>query len=322
MKILIADDEALSRKLLEKILQRAGYDVIAVENGRLAAEQLCQPEGPRLALLDWMMPELDGPGVCREVRRHRKLSYVHMILLTSKESKEDIVQGLQSGADDYLIKPCDPEELKARLRTGLRILDLEEKLIEAREDMRFKATHDPLTSLFNRGVILDLLGRELARTYREKGCTTLLLGDVDLFKNVNDTYGHAAGDDVLQEIARRLLASVRSYDFVGRYGGEEFLIVLNSCNATFAFARAEEIRRAVASNAVQTTRGPIRVTMSFGLLSSADWGVRPVEELLHEIDAALYASKASGRNCSSIARPKTPCAAQQLPLHAPSGRTH
>jgi two-component system cell cycle response regulator len=124
MKILIADDEALSRKLLEKILQRAGYDVIAVENGRLAAEQLCQPEGPRLALLDWMMPELDGPGVCREVRRRRKLSYVHMILLTSKESKEDIVQGLQSGADDYLIKPCDPEELKARLRTGLRILDL------------------------------------------------------------------------------------------------------------------------------------------------------------------------------------------------------
>jgi len=322
MKILIADDETLSRKLLEKILQRAGYDVIAVENGRLAAEQLCQPEGPRLALLDWMMPELDGPGVCREVRRRRKLSYVHMILLTSKESKEDIVQGLQSGADDYLIKPCDPEELKARLRTGLRILDLEEKLVEAREDMRFKATHDPLTSLFNRGVILDLLGRELARTYREKGCTTLLLGDVDHFKIVNDTYGHAAGDDVLQEIARRLLASVRSYDFVGRYGGEEFLIVLNSCNATFAFARAEEIRRAVANIAVQTTRGPIRVTMSFGLLSSADWGVRPLEELLHETDAALYASKASGRNCSSIARPKTSCAAQQLPLHAPSGRTH
>jgi two-component system cell cycle response regulator len=321
MKILIADDETLSRKLLEKILQRAGYDVIAVENGRLAAEQLCQPEGPRLALLDWMMPELDGPGVCREVRRRRKLSYVHMILLTSKESKEDILQGLQSGADDYLIKPCDPEELKARLRTGLRILDLEDKLVEAREEMRFKATHDPLTSLFNRGVILDLLGRELARTSREKGCTTLLLGDVDHFKDVNDTYGHAAGDDVLREIARRLLASVRSYDFVGRYGGEEFLIVLNSCNATFAFARAEEIRRAVANTAVQTTRGPVRVTMSFGLLSSADWGVRAVEELLHETDAALYASKAAGRNCSSIARPKMSGAAQELPLHAPSSRT-
>jgi two-component system cell cycle response regulator len=320
MKILVADDETLSRKLLQKILQHAGYEVIAVENGRLAAEQLCQPGGPRLALLDWMMPELDGPGVCLEVRNHRELLYVYMIVLTSKESKQDIVQGLQSGADDYLIKPWDPNELKARLRTGIRILELEDKLVQAREEMRFKATHDPLTGLFNRGVIMDLLGRELARTYREKGCTTLLLGDVDLFKEVNDTYGHVVGDEVLQEVARRLLASVRSYDFVGRYGGEEFLVVLNNCNATFAFARAEEIRRAVASNAVQTVRGPIKITMSFGLLSSADWGVRPVEELLQEADAALYASKASGRNCTGIARPKISGAAQELPLHVPSSR--
>jgi len=321
MKILIADDEALSRKLLEKILQRSGYDVIAVENGRQAAEQLCQPDGPRLALLDWMMPELDGPGVCREVRRHRKLSYVHMILLTSKESKQHIVQGLQSGADDYVVKPCDPQELEARLRTGLRILELEDQLVEAREDMRFKASHDPLTGLFNRGVIMDLLGRELARTHREQGCTTMLLGDVDHFKKVNDAYGHAAGDDVLREVARRLLSSVRSYDFVGRFGGEEFLIVLNNCNASFAFARAEQIRKAVANSPVQTSRGPVAVTMSFGVLSSADWGVRPVEELLHETDLALYASKAAGRNCCRVANPQESGAAAELSLQAPPSRT-
>jgi diguanylate cyclase (GGDEF)-like protein len=321
MNILIADDDRLSRKLLEKILQHAGYDVIVVENGRQAAEQLCQPDGPRLALLDWMMPELDGPGVCRVVRRRRKLSYVHMILLTSKESKQDVVQGLQSGADDYLIKPCDPEELKARLRTGQRILELEDKLVEAREDMRFKATHDTLTGLFNRGVILDLLGRELVRTQREQGCTSILMSDVDHFKKVNDTYGHMVGDEVLKEIARRLLASVRSYDFVGRYGGEEFLIVLNNCGASFAFARAEEIRKAVANCPVETTRGPVSATMSFGVLSSKDWGVRPLEELLRETDAALYAAKTAGRNCCKVAKRNSALQAALAPPLASPGRT-
>ena len=303
MKILIADDEAISRKLLEKILQRAGYEVMAVENGSLAADQLCRPDGPRMALLDWMMPGLDGPSVCRVVRGDRKLNYVYMILLTSKESKQDIVLGLKSGADDYLIKPCDAEELKARLRSGLRILQLEDKLVEAREEMRFKATHDSLTGLFNRGEIMDLLGRELSRTRREQGCTTILLGDVDHFKAINDTRGHAVGDEVLQEIARRLISSVRSYDFVGRYGGEEFLIVLNNCRTSPAFMRAEEIRKNIGTRPVQSSRGPVDVTMSLGLISTSDWGDRPLEELLNEADAALYAAKASGRNCCKIAKP-------------------
>ena len=303
MRILIADDESISCRLLEKILQRAGYDVLAVDNGRLAADHLCRPDGPRLALLDWMMPGLDGPGVCSVVRGDRKLSYVYMILLTSKELKQDIIQGLQSGADDYLIKPCDAEELKARLRSGLRILQLEDKLIEAREGMRFKATHDALTGIFNRGVIMDLLGRELSRTRREQGCTTILLGDEDHFKNVNDTRGREVGDEVLQENARRLISSVRSYDFVGRYGGEEFLVVLNNCKPSFAFARAEAIRKTIGTRSIQTSRGAVDVTMSLGLLSTSDWGDRPLEELLNETDAALYAAKASGRNCCKIAKP-------------------
>jgi two-component system, cell cycle response regulator len=303
LKILIADDEALSRRLLEKTLERAGYEVIAVENGRAAVRQLCQSDGPRLALLDWVMPELDGPGVCREVRRQQDESYVYMVLLTSKESKEDIVTGLESGADDYLTKPFNVDELKARLRTGERILHLEGRLVEAREMMRFKATHDALTSIWNRGVIMDLLGRELMRSQRESGCTIVLLGDVDHFKSVNDTHGHLVGDEVLQEIARRLLLSIRSYDFVGRYGGEEFLLVLNNCKPQFAEARAEDIRKIVSSRPIQTLAGPLNITMSFGLLLSDVWGVRPVEELLHEVDAALYAAKAAGRNCVRIAKP-------------------
>lgn len=306
MILLVADDDMLSRRLLEKTLERAGYEIIAVENGRLAVENLCRQDGPRLALLDWVMPELDGPAVCREVRQKREQPYVYMILLTSKESKRDIVEGLESGADDYLIKPFDVPELTARLRTGLRILQLEDKLVEAREEMRFKATYDPLTGLLNHGVILDLLRRELSRTRREDRGTTILMGDVDHFKSINDTHGHLVGDEVLKEIARRMLASVRPYDFVGRYGGEEFLVVLNNCDASQSLPRAEEIRRAIATVLVETIQGQISVTMSLGVLSSRDWGLRPVEELLREVDAALYKAKAAGRNCVKLASPPLP----------------
>jgi len=314
LKILVADDDAFSRLLIEKTVVRLGYEVLSVHNGRQAVEELQRREGPRLALLDWVMPELDGPGVCREIRKEGDHGYIYVLLLTSKESKEDIVAGLQSGADDYLTKPFDAGELQARLRTGERILRLEDSLVEAREQMRFKATYDPLTGLLNRGVILDLLRRELSRTRREDGCTTVLMGDVDHFKSINDTRGHPVGDEVLREIARRILASVRSYDFVGRYGGEEFLIVLSNCDTSSSLSRAEEIRRAIASGPVQSAQGPIPVTMSLGVLSSSDWGPRPVEEILGEVDAALYKAKAAGRNCVQFANPHVAYSVPTKPL--------
>lgn len=196
MKVLIADDEMLSRRLLEKTLQKAGYEVLAVQNGTAAVAELCKVDGPRLALLDWEMPELDGPAVCRDVRKKKDSGYVYMILLTSKGLKTDVVTGLESGADDYLTKPFDAEELKARMRTGQRILDLEGRLVEAREHMRFQATHDSLTSLLNRGVIMDLLGREISRSRRERIPTAIILCDVDHFKAINDSHGHRIGDEV------------------------------------------------------------------------------------------------------------------------------
>jgi diguanylate cyclase (GGDEF)-like protein len=318
MRILIADDEVMSRRLLQKTLERAGYVVTAVENGRQAAEQLCQSGGPRLALLDWMMPELDGPGVCSEIRKSKNQSYVYTVLLTSRGEKEDIVTGLEAGADDYLIKPFNAEELKARLRTGLRILDLEDRLVEAREQMRFQATHDGLTALFNRGVILDHLGRELARSRREHFSTAILMCDLDHFKSVNDTYGHLAGDEVLKETAKRLLASVRPYDFVGRYGGEEFLVVLINCQPAHALARAEEVRKAIAQRPVQASNGAVPVSMSLGLLLSHEWGNRPIEVLLQEADAALYAAKAAGRNCIKIATPPIITVDQDSAVHEPA----
>jgi diguanylate cyclase (GGDEF)-like protein len=306
VRILVAEDDAVSRRLLEKTLERSDYEVTAVADGHHAVEILSKPDAPRLALLDWMMPGLDGPGVCREIRKRRDQGYVYMILLTSRESKEDTVAGLESGADDYLVKPFDAEELKARLRTGERILHLENRLVEAREQMRFKATHDPLTSLWNRAVIMDLLGRELVRSQRERGCTAALLGDVDHFKSVNDIHGHLVGDQVLREVARRLLLSVRSYDFVGRYGGEEFLIVLNNCRPDSAMARAEEIRKVICTRPIQTDAGLLGITMSLGVLLSSDWGRRPADELLREVDAALYAAKTAGRNCVRLAKREEP----------------
>ena len=319
MKILVADDDAMSRRLLQKTLERAGYEVVAVENGRLAQEELCRADGPRMALLDWEMPEVDGLGVCRAVRAHRDKTYVYMVLLTSKETSDDKVEGLRSGADDYLTKPFHPEELKARLRTGQRILHLEDRLVEAREEMRFKATHDALTGLWNRGVITDLLNRELARAQREHKSTALLLCDIDHFKNINDTYGHPVGDEVLREVARRLLASVRSYDFVGRYGGEEFLIVLNNCDPASALGRAEQVRAAIANRELITDRGPIALTMSVGLLRTTDWGELRAESHLAEVDAALYAAKTAGRNCVRVALPvKSPQPADLLP----AGKVH
>jgi two-component system cell cycle response regulator len=303
MNILIADDDSMSRRLLEKTLSREGYGVITVDNGQSALQQLLLPNGPRLALIDWMMPEIDGLGVCLEIRKHHERPYVHIILLTSRGSKQDVVAGLEAGADDYLTKPWDPGELTARLRVGQRILQLEDRLVEARDSMRFKATHDHLTSLFNRGIILDLLSRELSRTRREEGCTVVMLCDLDHFKTVNDTYGHMVGDEVLREVSRRLLASVRSYDFVGRYGGEEFLIVLNNCDANKAIVRAEEVRNAIAKHAVQTIRGPLPVTMSLGIFASRDWDLCLVEDILREVDLALYAAKADGRNCVRLATP-------------------
>jgi two-component system cell cycle response regulator len=301
LKILIADDEALSRRLLEKALERAGYEVVAVENGKQAVEHLCKLEGPRLALLDWVMPELDGPGVCRAVRHRSEQAYVYMVLLTSKGSKEETVLGLESGADDYLTKPFDAEELRARLRVGERILLLEDRLVEAREHMRFRATHDPLTSLLNRGAVMDLLTRELQRTHREQKSSAIILGDVDHFKRVNDTMGHLVGDEVLTEVANRLRNAVRTYDFVGRYGGEEFIIVLCNCNPAFASSRAEEIRKCISNHAIETAKGPIKLTMSFGVLISEEWGLRPVEELMHSVDSALYEAKEAGRDCLRIA---------------------
>jgi two-component system, cell cycle response regulator len=297
MKILVADDDRISRRLMERTLQRSGYEVITAADGLDAAYELSKADGPRLALVDWMMPLLDGPGLCRAVRSRHDEPYVYIVLLTARELNEDIVTGLEAGADDYLTKPCQPAELKARLHTGQRILQLEDKLVEAREEMRFKATHDALTSLWDRGAILSLLRSALNRSAHEKFPISLLLCDVDHFKAINDAYGHLAGDEVLREVSSRLLGAVRSTDSVGRYGGEEFLVVLSGCPANHLRSLAEQVRRAIGEVPFSTASGPIAVTLSIGAITIEDWDdSTPIELILNEADTALYQAKRSGRD--------------------------
>lgn len=313
MKILVAEDDTVSRKMLEKTLQQAGYKVIAVEDGEQALKELRKEDAPRLALLDWIMPGKDGVSVCSEVRKRAEQPYTYLILLSSKESKAEIVEGLESGADDYLTKPFDVEELKARLRAGERILELEDRLVEARECMRFRATHDLLTSLWNRGVIVELVSREIQRSFRENTCAAIMMCDIDHFKRVNDQHGHSAGDDVLREVARRLQHSVRSYDMVGRYGGEEFLVVLNRCDPSSALARAENLRNAICGKPIQARSGTLSVSISIGLALSSDYLNWGADEILQEADAALYAAKEAGRNCVRVAHPRAKASGNEFP---------
>jgi diguanylate cyclase (GGDEF)-like protein len=299
MKILIADDDGISRKMMGMMLRQMGYEVVAAVNGRDALDKLMDVDGPRLALLDWMMPEMDGPEVCRRIRGASGQLYVYLILLTSKDTPEALVEGLDAGADEYLTKPCSAEELKARLRTGERILQLEDKLVSAREEMRFKATHDALTSLWNRGRILEALDEALVQL----NGIAVLMCDIDHFKGINDQYGHLVGDAVLRELAVRLRNGVRPNDLIGRFGGEEFLIVLNGCDPSRLHDRAEQLRRAASDGSVLTDAGEVSFTISIGAVSvHREDCLAAAETILNLADAALYEAKREGRDRVVIAQ--------------------
>jgi two-component system, cell cycle response regulator len=300
MKILVADDDPVSCRLMQRMLQRDGYEVTVATDGRTASDALALRDGPRLALVDWMMPELDGPGVCREARRRTDGSYVYILLLTAKQSHEDIVEGLEAGADDYLTKPCHPAELNARLLTGRRILQLEQKLVEARESMRFRANHDALTELLNRAAILGRLQQSLQQPAAESGGLAVMVCDIDHFKRINDVHGHLVGDRVLRQVAASIRGAVSDRDWVGRYGGEEFLVVLNGCDSGNIGARAEAIRKSIAGTECHSELGPLNVTASIGAFAVEPWADLPVEEIVSIADKALYRAKGDGRNCVRI----------------------
>ncbi|HKM86844.1 MAG TPA: diguanylate cyclase [Terriglobales bacterium] len=294
---LVVDDSAVYRKLIGDHLRSWGFGVTLANSGSEAWQILEQPDSPKLVLLDWVLPDLDGLEVCQRIRKAgSSRPYVYVILLTSNEGRQNMLEAMQAGADDYLVKPFDELELKARLLVGKRILDLQEELVSARESMRHAATHDSLTGLMNRGEILALLERELERARRERNPVGVILGDIDHFKTVNDTLGHLFGDEALREIGRRLRAQLRVYDGVGRYGGEEFLMILPNCDLANALQRANELREIIAGAPVVCSGKERLVTMSMGVAVSAREGKNEVESLLNQADAGLYAAKEKGRN--------------------------
>ena len=304
MKVLIAEDNAGFRQALERMLQKWGYEVVSASNGLQAWEILQTPDTPRIAILDWMMPELDGVEVCRRVREQNHEPYIYILLLTAKDSAEELVEGMEAGADDYLKKPVNTHELRVRLRAGQRIIDLQEELVRAREALRRQATRDQLTELWNRTAMFDILTAELTRAKRDSNTVSILMIDLDHFKRVNDTLGHAAGDGVLREAARRMVACVRSYDSVCRYGGEEFLIILPGCDVAAATLRAEGIRLAVAKDTFQIPEGPLGITCSVGVAASSGADILDVTELIRKADEALYTAKHNNRNRVEVYTPQ------------------
>ncbi len=300
MKVLLAEDEAVSRRVLEAYLLRWGYDIEVAQDGVQAWRILQRPDSPRLALLDWMMPEMDGVEVCQHLRL-RQWPYVYVLLLSAKAERKDLLEALAAGADDYLTKPFDPDELRARLTSGQRIVELQDQLLAAREDLRFQATHDTLTGICNRGEILDIFHRELHRSYRHQSHIGVMMIDLDQFKRVNDSHGHMAGDAVLQEVTRRISRAIRVYDSVGRYGGEEFLVVTPANDALGLYALAERIRSEVESTAISTKVGMIRLTISIGAVACNGVGTADGRDLLALADAALYTAKEKGRNRVELA---------------------
>jgi diguanylate cyclase (GGDEF)-like protein len=287
MKILIAEDDTTSRLLFGATLRKLGHTVTAVEDGHKAWKAWRQ-DGYPLLISDWMMPDVDGLELCRMVRGESSLQYTYIILLTAMDSKGSYLKGMDAGADDFITKPFDEELLAARLRVAERILGLHQKL-------HIEATHDRLTGVWNRAAIVDYLQRALQRSARENSCIGVIVADLDHFKRVNDTLGHAAGDEVLQEAARRMELALRPDDRIGRYGGEEFLITVSGCDWSQITGVAERILGAINAAPVMSPAGEIPVTVSLGVAMGGGPG-EDAGRLIAAADEALYRAKKAGRN--------------------------
>jgi diguanylate cyclase (GGDEF)-like protein len=302
MKILIAEDDLTTRLTLAAALRQWGYEVQLAADGAQALEALRAPNGPRLALLDWMMPELDGVQVIEQFRAERQATdYAYFILLTSRDSKKEVAAGLAHGADDYIVKPFDPDELQGRLRAATRIMDLQRQLMELVHTLESMAKTDPLTGLFNRWALLEELRKTFVKDAVFSMPSLFIIADIDHFKRVNDSYGHDVGDVVLKEVGRRLRAAFRQIDIVCRIGGEEFLVVAPEVNADRAFETAERARLAVAASPIPINGGQtIPVTVSCGVCAANLAEISQIDAFTKHADQAMYLSKNNGRNRTTV----------------------
>jgi len=297
MEVLIAEDDPISRELLETFLNKWGYDTLVTRDGGEAWEALQNEEPPSLVVSDWMMPNMDGLELCRKIRQMRGSGYIYFILLTTKGRKEDIVKGLDNGADDYLSKPFNHDELKCRIKIGERIIKLERQILQL-------ADTDSLTGVFNRRAFMKRMKLEFQRSRRGNSPFSLILADIDHFKELNDTYGHQVGDLVLQRFTEQLSSATRPYDFVGRYGGEEFVVCLPGTNGIQSGSVAERMCKSIKEMEIElpeTSLSNIKMTASFGVASLLMESDESVDSLIKRADEAMYRAKNSGRNRVCIA---------------------
>jgi two-component system cell cycle response regulator len=299
LSILLVEDEPTTRLMMSRQLTRAGYTVEVVSNGLQALEMLKKRFFP-LLLTDWDMPEMDGVALCKALRRMPLEGYVYTILLTAREGKANVIEGLAAGADDYLTKPPDDNELRARLNTGRRILKLEQSLRAANRRIHLLSITDALTTTYNRRYLMERLPQEIVRARRYGRPLSIVLCDADHFKNVNDAHGHLVGDEVLRDFAKLLMDSTRAdIDWVARYGGEEFLVVLPETSVAHAVSFAEKMRVSIETHPFAISGGTLRVSSSFGVAGYESLQAHDdanADSLIASADGCLYRSKELGRN--------------------------
>ena len=297
MRVLVADDCPIMRMRLKKHLTEWGFQPVMVCDGKQALAALTSKFAPRLALLDWMMPIMDGPTVTEHLRKEEYGPYAYIVMLTAKNDADDLISAFDAGIDDFLTKPFNPEELHQRLRAGQRILHLHDQLNDSLEQLKYQATHDALTGLWNRRAILESLERELNRARRNPASpesTSVALLDIDRFKLINDNLGHLTGDCVLKFVGDVIRKSLRSYDYVGRYGGEEFVIVLPTTAREQVEIIVERIRSNIENAPIDIGGAQIQVTASMGVATAKKES--EVEQLVKQADDAMYLAKSNGRN--------------------------
>lgn len=302
MEVLIVEDDPISLKLLSGTLLQLNYEVIEAKNG-VEAWQILQQRTIRLVITDWVMPEMDGITLTRLIRETEMTGYIYIIILTGRQGIENIVDGLDAGADDYLIKPFNPKELSSRLHIGARILDLEQRLKGAYERMYELAMHDELTGLWNRRAFYTHAQSELERSERMVHALSILLLDIDHFKLVNDRFGHLVGDRALIMVADTIVKNLRSYDRAGRWGGEEFIILLPETSLNEAVEIAERLRIQVMNARLpvhvedqDNFDDELRIEISLGVATLNLGSSVSLDQLFNAADEMLYLAKKQGRN--------------------------
>jgi two-component system cell cycle response regulator len=319
LKVLVADDSPVYRKLVEQALAQEPYTVIFAKNGRQAMDLFAE-HGPAVVITDWTMPDISGLEICQGIRRDFQQLYAYVILLTANADKEEVIEGLASGADDYLTKPFHPGELRARVKVGQRIADLHAQLQHKNRELEELALTDPLTTLANRRALDFWAAGQLSAAARHDFPIWVGMADLDHFKSINDTHGHDVGDTVLKSFAEVLKSNTRQSNICGRLGGEEFLLILTHGERENIAAAFERIRKQFELRTFTGVGGLFGATASFGVATFHGAVAPELSDLLALADAALYAAKKKGRNRVEFAETSLPPSA--VDLRSPLGAGH